>query len=143
MKQIPRTAASDLRRLRVDLKAKISKLAKSRYSEMWLMSSNRPIDPLVQAMQPVRGALVSVWDDSAETSKPALLKNRLVGSSAQPSPSDRGNRDRSDCRGSNAADANCQHRLSPPCIAWGTPSCGRSSFGAPLAVDDNLTLANE
>ena len=109
MRPMQRTATGDLRRLREDLRAKLSGFGRSR---------NAAID--------------SAPPNRSDQDHPA---NRLVSSSTRPARDERPCRDRSDCRGLDAALGDCGQRLSPPCVGWGTAVCRRNARGVALMAD--------
>jgi hypothetical protein len=133
-KQMQRTALSDFRHLRGTLGSRLSRLGQNWSSKINPALLNGSTDALAVSIMPNAPTPPSSFPQAAGASIPVLQPNRFLGSSTKMSSTDLVNRDRSDCRGLDAAHSECTQRLSPPCIAWGTPSCGRSVEGAPLAA---------
>jgi len=135
MKQMLRMALGDFRRLREDLKVKLSQLGGGRYLEIDSGPASGGTGPLVVAMEHAPPRLRVPYDRDAEVSSPDRLANPLVGSSIRLASTRRVNRNQPDCRGQDAGTRECGQRLSPPCVAWGTATCRRSALGVTLAAD--------
>jgi len=134
MKHIHRTAWGDFRRLREDVKLRLSKLSQDRSSGFDSVLGSEGTAPLVTTMGHVPSRL-GASDRVAKDSSSAGLANRLVSSSIRLAPKGRVNRYRSDCRDSNSGIGECGQRVSPPCVAWGTEACRRSALGVALVGD--------
>jgi hypothetical protein len=130
-----RTATGDIRRLRTDLMAKLSKLGQTRSQVVDPAQSSGITDILALSRQPASTSIVTLHGGEVEGSKLPRLADRLVSSSARLARNEGLTRARSDCRDLGTAFGDCGQRLSPPCVAWGTPSCRRNAMGMSMAVE--------
>lgn len=132
------TAAGSLRRLRGDFVAKLSKLGQN----LGLATDSAPSSGttmfLVLSRHQASSSILASHDGQAEESNVPRLANRLVSSSTRLVRNEGLTRGRSDCRDLGPAFGDCGQRLSPPCVAWGTPSCRRNQRGMSLAVDQSM-----
>lgn len=133
-----RTAAGDIRRLRTDLMAKLSKLGQNRPLAIDSTPSSETTEFLTRSRQQASSSVLAPRNGGVEGSKLPQIANRRVSGSARLARNGGLARGRSDCRDLGTAFGDCVQRVSPPCVAWGTPSCSRNALGMSLAADQPI-----
>ena len=134
MRPMQRTATGDLRRLREDLRAKLSRLGQRSFA-IDSVPPNGKAEPFVISMRQASPGLLVRDDGDTERWDHDHPANRLVSSLTRPARAERLYRDRSDCRGLDTVLGDCAQRLSPPCVGWGTAVCRRNACGVALTAD--------